>query len=122
MLLYLMLDMENISTKVEGSTNVANFFIRASRNSFLGGVFVLPISNSLCSIVPILLTIVYCDTQQLCTQCFSHTFIYIIVCFHAIKEKRLHLGQTRRSCVQTLHSMLASNKLRKYIQSNREVL
>ena len=32
--------------KVEGSTNVAIFFIGASGNSFLDGVFVLPIGNS----------------------------------------------------------------------------
>ena len=40
---------ERISAKVEGSINVAIFFIGASGTSFLGGVFVLPIGNSTCS-------------------------------------------------------------------------
>ena len=49
MLFYLMVDMElSISAKVEGSTDVAVLFIGASRNLFLGGVFVLAIGDSAC--------------------------------------------------------------------------
>ena len=40
---------ESISTKAKGSTNMTIFFIAASENSFLIGVFVLPIGNSTCS-------------------------------------------------------------------------
>ena len=39
---------KSIFMKVEGSIDVAALFIGASRNPFLGVVFVLPISNSTC--------------------------------------------------------------------------
>ena len=42
--LYLMVGMECIATKVEGSTNVAIVFIEPNENSFLSGVFVLPMA------------------------------------------------------------------------------
>ena len=37
------------SMEVEGSNNVEILFIGTSRNSFFGGVFLLPIGNSTCS-------------------------------------------------------------------------
>ena len=57
------------------STTVTNFFIGASGNSFLSGVFVLPIGNSICSTTHVVqcsqwVTILHCHTN--CKQCFLH--------------------------------------------------
>ena len=50
MLLYLIVGMElKHIHKVEGSSNEANFIIRANTKSFFNRVFVLPIGNSSCS-------------------------------------------------------------------------
>ena len=65
--------------KVEGGTNVAIFFIGASVNSFLGGVFALPIDDSTCPTT----LVVSGDHIRLWYHCsVFHTFINIVVCFH----------------------------------------
>ena len=59
---------------------------------FLGGVFVLPIGNSTHSTTHVVQLVGDHTTlsHPLCKQCFLHTFINIIVCFHQRERERVN--------------------------------
>ena len=67
------------------STNIANFIIWASRNSFIGGVFILVIGNSTCSITLVVVTKLKVGYE--CSGFHTHLFIQGMYVYPMCKSK-----------------------------------
>ena len=105
--------------KVEGSTNLAMFFIGVSGNSFFSGVFVLPIGNLTCSdtyAVSRPMSILHYDTH--CKQCFSHILVNITVCFHQREGENKDASEQTKVVMVHMKKKTKKNNCSSYLVSH----